>query len=218
MLLLLECLILGIISFRAARKFSKQIWKPALAVTLGFIIAVPVDYFLWLLTHLPFFPSSLILSYKINALVCGISYLMLGIGGLTKMVNKNKLKIFVIIGIVFLILFLVLFALGAVILLYLEDYYSQFEFEVKNVKFDNQWLNFTIYFKQLPEEGAKFTCIIVDGFRKELPDVTFYTSDMLSVSIEHKGKIKQLPDHAILWQTKKIGFNIPLMNHSHEKS
>jgi len=107
------------------------------------------------------------------------------------------------------IVFIIVFAIGIVIFCSLFNYYSQFEFEAKNIKFTNEWLNFTIYFKKLPEEGAKFTSITINGFQEELPDETYYTNDSLRICVYHQGKIKEIPEKAVLWMTE-VGFEIKL--------
>jgi len=105
----------------------------------------------------------------------------------------------------------VLIALLIVIIHHVNQFYSQFEFEVEKVNFNDKWLNITIYFAKLPEQGAEFNEIIVDGYRQSLKGITFYTGDRLTIKIPHNGTIQSIPETATLWLGEN-GFIIKLKN------
>jgi len=94
-----------------------------------------------------------------------------------------------------------------VIIHQITDFYSQFEINVEKVRFNDKWLNITIYFAKLPEEGAEFTEIIMDGYRQSLRDITFYTGDRLTIRIPHNGTMQSIPETATLWLGEN-GFNL----------
>ena len=75
---------------------------------------------------------------------------------------------------------------------------AQFKFKVENVKFNNMWLNFTILFVELPENGVKFDYLKVDSYVAELSPRIFYTGDRLSPETMHNGTLTAIPEHAIL--------------------
>jgi len=102
----------------------------------------------------------------------------------------------------------ILRALLIVIIYHVNQFYSQFEIKVEKVKFNNKWLNITIYFAKLPE-GAEFDEIIVDGYRQSLKGITFYIGDRLTIQIPHNGTIQSIPETATLW-LGEVGFRIQL--------
>jgi len=104
---------------------------------------------------------------------------------------------------------IVLITVFVVIIHHLNQFYSQFEFEVEKVKFNDKWLNITICFVKLPEQGAEFDEIIVDGYRQSLKGITFYTEDRLTIKIPHNGTIQSIPETATLWLGEN-GFIIQL--------
>ena len=101
----------------------------------------------------------------------------------------------------------VLIALLVVIVHQINMFYSQFEIEVEKVRFNDKWLNITIYFAKLPEEGAEFTEIVIDGYRQSLRDITFYSGDRLTIQIPHNGTMQSIPETATLW-LGETGFSI----------
>ena len=101
----------------------------------------------------------------------------------------------------------VLIALLVVIIHHVNQFYSQFEIKVEKVKFNDKWLNITIYFAKLPKEGAEFEELIIDGYRQSLRGVTFYTGDRLTIQIPHNGTMQSIPETATL-MLKETGFNL----------
>jgi len=109
-------------------------------------------------------------------------------------------------------IYILILAIAVIIFLSIRIYqlnlsYSEYEIKVINVKFTDEWLNFTIYFIKLPEQGAEFDEIIVDGYCQSLKGITFYTGDRLTIEISHNGTIQSLPVTATLIQ-KEYGFVI----------
>ena len=99
--------------------------------------------------------------------------------------------------------------IGVVIINEITQFYSQFEIKVEKVKFNDKWLNFTICFVKLPEQGVEFDEIIVDGYKQSLKGITFYTGDRLTIQIPHNGAMQSIPETATLWLGEN-GFIIKL--------
>jgi len=115
--------------------------------------------------------------------------------------RKTKIKYIALISAVVLIAFLV------VIIHQINQFYPQFEVKVEKVKFNDKWLNITIYFAKLPKEGAEFDEIIIDGYRQSLRDITFYTGERLTIKIPHNGTMQSIPKTVTLW-FRETGFSV----------
>ena len=116
--------------------------------------------------------------------------------------RKIKTKYIALISAIILITIL-----GIIIYNQMNQFYSQFEIKVEKVKYNDKWLNITIYFAKLPEQGAEFEEIIIDGYRQSLKDITFYTGDRLNIQIPHNGTLQSIPKTATLLH-KETGFNL----------